>query len=216
MEVDALVCIVSLFFKCKLQLKQNFKIEITYSEYIFLNIGLKLVKTVLNVPSTGRGILISLNLNFVKKKNNFLSCVNLIWILFFCRYGPKYNVSKGSYTQEQIESMIKVVTEAKTTQPITYPVRAALATDSITVFSNLLKSRSENKPTLTIWSSEGDTVDAVALSKLIKDIGVDKVYVDVPADLWAKLDLASAASVATSSMIMVGSVIASIAVTKLI
>ena len=125
-------------------------------------------------------------------------------------------MSKGSYTQEQIESMIKVVTEAKTTQPITYPVRAALATDSITVFSNLLKSRSENKPTLTIWSSEGDTVDAVALSKLIKDIGVDKVYVDVPADLWAKLDLASAASVATSSMIMVGSVIASIAVTKLI
>lgn len=133
------------------------------------------------------------------------------------RYGSKFNIIKGSYTEEQTKKMIAAIAESNTKQSITYPVRAGLAANSITVLSNLLKETSANAPTLTIWSSENDTVDAAALSALVKEIGVDKVYIDVPEDLWLKIDLSSAAqSAAATSFALVGSVIATLAIAKLV
>lgn len=150
-----------------------------------------------------------------------LSIINYVYQLIYCkngfRYGSKYNVITGSYTKEQVNEMIAAVAESDFNQSITYPVRAGLAANAVSVLSNLLNKTSANRPTLTIWSSENDTVDTAALSNVIKEIGVDKVYIDVPEDLWVKLDLSSAApSAAATSITIVGSVIATLAIAKLV
>lgn len=57
----------------------------------------------------------------------------------------------------------------------------------------LLNRTAETNPcTLTIWSSAGDYVDVDALRRLIFSVGVDRVYVDVPEELAARLDLGNA------------------------
>ncbi|XP_071864508.1 protein FAM151B isoform X2 [Bombus fervidus] len=117
------------------------------------------------------------------------------------RYGTKDNVTEGQYTEEQIQSMINILEEQKVTQPITYPVRAGLAANSMKVIKSLMENSSfTNNVTLTVWSSEGDKVDAEMLSTLIRDIGVKKVYVDVPQDLMNKLYLSGASSVMVASI----------------
>ncbi|XP_076628711.1 protein FAM151B isoform X2 [Colletes latitarsis] len=124
------------------------------------------------------------------------------------RYDPAYNDTKGGYTTKQIQAMIDILTEQNVTQPITYPVRAAQATNNVAAIESLMKkSPGSSDATLTIWSSEGDGVDAERLSTLIKQIGVSKVYVDVPADLAKKLDLSGASSVGVASTTTVASLL---------
>ncbi|XP_053980436.1 protein FAM151B isoform X1 [Hylaeus volcanicus] len=114
------------------------------------------------------------------------------------RYGGEANITNGGYTQKQIESMTNVLKEENVTQPITYPVRAGLVANDIDAIESLMK-QSQNNATLTIWSSDGDLVNAERLSTLIKRIGTDKVYVDVPDDLKKRLDLSGASSVGIAS-----------------
>lgn len=95
---------------------------------------------------------------------------------------------------EQIKRMIDALMEYKVTLPITYPVRAGLASNDIDIIKTLLKNTTFSNATLTVWSSEGDPVNVVQLSKLIQDVGVDKVYVDVPQDLKNQLNLSSAST----------------------
>ncbi|KAK0175227.1 hypothetical protein PV327_008993 [Microctonus hyperodae] len=103
------------------------------------------------------------------------------------------NSLADNYSQQQIQEMIDTLSKNNITQRVTYPVRAAIAANSFSLWSELLKNTTKNHPTLTIWSSELDYVDAGKLSKLIRDIGVDKVYVDVPDKLWEKLNISAAA-----------------------
>ncbi|XP_043580204.1 protein FAM151B isoform X2 [Bombus pyrosoma] len=117
------------------------------------------------------------------------------------RYGTKDNVTEGQYTEQQIQNMINILKEQKVTQPITYPVRAGLAANSMKVIKSLMENSSfTSNVTLTVWSSEGDKVDAEKLSTLIRDIGVKKVYIDVPQDLMNKLYLSGASSVMVASI----------------
>ncbi|XP_060821750.1 protein FAM151B isoform X1 [Bombus pascuorum] len=118
------------------------------------------------------------------------------------RYGTKDNVTEGQYTEQQIQSMINILKEQMVTQPITYPVRAGLAANSMEVIKSLMENSCSfaNNVSLTVWSSEGDKVDAEKLSTLIRDIGVKKVYVDVPQDLMNKLHLSGASSVMVASI----------------
>ncbi|XP_046828102.1 protein FAM151B isoform X1 [Vespa crabro] len=111
------------------------------------------------------------------------------------RYGSEFNITEGHYTTEQIQKMIETLTENKVSQSITYPVRAGLVANDISAMKTLLnRSSSFGNVTLTIWSSHGDQVDTKKLSELITTIGVDKVYVDVPEDVWNNLDLTSGSS----------------------
>ncbi|KAL2724186.1 protein FAM151B isoform X2 [Vespula squamosa] len=111
------------------------------------------------------------------------------------RYGSEFNITEGHYTMEQIQKMIDTLTENKVSQSITYPVRAGLAANDISAMKTLIdRSSSFGNVTMTIWSSHGDQVDTKKLSELIKTIGVDKVYVDVPEDVWNNLDLTSGSS----------------------
>lgn len=123
--------------------------------------------------------------------------------LSYFRYGKDFNINEGRYSSEQLQTMINALKENEVTQSVTYPVRAGLAANDIDGIKTLLKNTTFTNATLTIWSSEGDSVDAAKLSKLIKDVGLDKVYVDVPEDLKNKLEL-SAASTMSSTMINLG------------
>ncbi|CAH1183014.1 unnamed protein product [Ceutorhynchus assimilis] len=99
-------------------------------------------------------------------------------------YGANWT---GSYTSEQIQLMINTIHTSNITQEITFPVRGGLAAQSKDLLMNLTGQISGS--TLTIWSSEGDNVNVDDLRQLIKAIGLNRTYVDVPEDLLAKLHL---------------------------
>ncbi|XP_011637578.1 protein FAM151A [Pogonomyrmex barbatus] len=128
-----------------------------------------------------------------------ITSINDSTILYF-RYGKEFNITEGRYSTEQIKNMIDTLTENHVTQPVTYPVRAGLAANDINAIKALLKNTTFTNATLTIWSSEGDSVDAAQLSKLIKEVGINKVYVDVPGDLRRKLDLSAGSAMAPMVM----------------
>ncbi|XP_043258784.1 protein FAM151B [Colletes gigas] len=124
------------------------------------------------------------------------------------RYDAAQNGTKNGYTTKQIQAMIDVLKEQNVTQPITYPVRAALAVNDVAAMESLIKkSPGSSNATLTVWSNEKDVVDADQLSTLIKQIGVSKVYVDVPADLAKKLNLSGASSVGVAATTTVASLL---------
>lgn len=90
--------------------------------------------------------------------------------------------NNDSYTKQNIDDMLEKIKMITSTQPITYPVRANLAVNSISILSELIEKSSKNNPTLTIWSTKDDTYNKTLLNELIKKIGSDKVYVDLPAE----------------------------------
>lgn len=106
------------------------------------------------------------------------------------QWGPNYTV--GSYTSEQIDKMLRVIklNGVNGTHPITFPVRAGIAAQSIKNLQKLVAAINEkSNPTLTIWSSPNDTVNIDKLRQLILAFGVDRVYIDVPEDILKQLDL---------------------------
>ncbi|CAK9821087.1 Protein FAM151B [Anthophora plagiata] len=121
------------------------------------------------------------------------------------RYGVQDNVTEGAYTETQIKEMLEKLKDQSITQPITYPVRAGLAANNITVIKSLI-TNTENV-TLTVWSSKDDKVNAEQLSTLIKDVGVKKVYLDVPEELMKKLDISGASSVTVALITLVMSLV---------
>jgi hypothetical protein len=105
------------------------------------------------------------------------------------RWGANY--SEGQYTDLQVNEMIDGIKRNQIKkQPITFPVRAGIASQSITQLDNLFNSlKDSNTVTFTIWSSDNDFVDVEKLRKMIFHFGIDKVYVDVPRSLSDKLRL---------------------------
>lgn len=124
------------------------------------------------------------------------------------RYGVVPATYSGSYTKEHIQNMIDALARNNITQTVTYPVRAALAARDIALMQDLIK-RSKNKSTLTVWSSLGDSVDSKNLSTLIRTVGVETTYVDVPPIVWNDLKLSSAAhsSLASATLLIIGIII---------
>ncbi|XP_046611418.1 protein FAM151A isoform X1 [Neodiprion virginianus] len=107
------------------------------------------------------------------------------------RYGADYNIIDGSYSEANVEEMINTIKNVS--QPITYPMRAGLVANSWDAIDKLL-NESASGTTVTIWSSDNDTVDDVKLSEVIQKIGVSKVYIDVPEELMNRLHLESSTS----------------------
>ncbi|XP_043802481.1 protein FAM151B isoform X2 [Apis laboriosa] len=134
---------------------------------------------------------------------------------------PKYTLSVGwttsyansenntenidRYTEQQIQRMINTLKEQHVTQPVTYPVRAGLAANDIKAMKMLMENSTESgikNATLTVWSGEGDKVNAEKLSQLIKEIGVENVYVDVPKELMDKLRLSAASNPRPATLVL--------------
>lgn len=100
------------------------------------------------------------------------------------------NFTEGSYTNEQVNDMINGIKTNNVSNPITFPVRAGIAAQSISQLDHLYKSLNEsNYITFTIWSSDNDSVNVEKLREMIFHFGIDKVYVDVPDELSNKLQL---------------------------
>ncbi|XP_014237451.1 protein FAM151B [Trichogramma pretiosum] len=117
----------------------------------------------------------------------------------------------GNYTLEQANIMISKLQDSKTNQSVTYPVRACFVANDdkdTDVLGKLLTNSSSNNPTLTVWSAvEDKNVNATKLSEVIKRIGVEKVYLDVPEELYNKLSLNSAINTKNSKLIQFSSLL---------
>ncbi|KAH8260277.1 hypothetical protein KR026_008801 [Drosophila bipectinata] len=100
---------------------------------------------------------------------------------------------EGEYTEDHCQAMLDTLTQNNvlfTGQSITFPVRAGIAANSEEQLHKLVASvNGTNESTLTVWSSAGDYVDVDKLRKLILGFGVSRVYLDVPEELSAELDL---------------------------
>ncbi|CRK91686.1 CLUMA_CG005334, isoform A, partial [Clunio marinus] len=101
-----------------------------------------------------------------------------------------YNYTDGHYTQEQVDAMINVIKENNITNQITFPVRAGIASQSVTELDHLYRSLNmTNAITFTLWSSVNDSVNVEKLRDMIFHFGVDKVYIDIPEELFNQLNL---------------------------
>ncbi|XP_014468258.1 PREDICTED: protein FAM151B isoform X2 [Dinoponera quadriceps] len=124
------------------------------------------------------------------------------------RYGKKDGVTEGRYLPSQIKMMTDALTDNQVKQSVTYPVRAGLAANDIEVMKKLLNgTTTSSNATLTIWSSEGDFVDVAQLKKLMADVGVDKIYLDVPEDLRKQINHSGAPAALGSATMLVTSVV---------
>lgn len=102
------------------------------------------------------------------------------------------NFTEGQYTEKQIDDMIGAIKDNNLTNfHITFPVRAGILAHSQTQMLRLQKAvqDTKNQVTFTIWSSDSDNVDIEKLRKFIFEIGLDKVYVDVPEEVSSHLRL---------------------------
>lgn len=119
------------------------------------------------------------------------------------------NFTEGTYTTDQVNEMITGIRESGTKNPITFPVRAGIAAQSIDTLDILYKSLNNTNPiTFTIWSSANDFVDIPKLRKMIFHFGLDKVYVDVPKEVSDQLHLNDNSSASTlNSTLLLGLII---------
>jgi Uncharacterized conserved protein (DUF2181) len=101
------------------------------------------------------------------------------------------NYSEGSYTDNQVQTMITTLESNNVNgHPITFPIRAGIAANSLQTLSKLYEATNQTNPTtFTIWSSADDAVDVEKLRNVIFHFGLDKVYVDVPDKLKSQLRL---------------------------
>lgn len=100
--------------------------------------------------------------------------------------------NRSSYRTNDIEAMISSIKNNNISNKycITFPVRAGIATNSIEQLCDLICRVNEtHTATLTIWSSPGDYVNIDKLEKLICCIGFDRVYLDLPGELFNQLKI---------------------------
>ena len=76
-----------------------------------------------------------------------------------------------------MEELYQTLTNSGLTAPITIPLRAALAARSS---QEILSYLGRVEHTLTLWGGATDQVDLQLLYHLVRDVGPDRVYVDVP------------------------------------
>lgn len=86
------------------------------------------------------------------------------------------------YNSKHIEDMLQAINtiiQSDHHSWFTFPVRTALALNSLPELEHLLERGGPNT-TLTLWTAEGDTYDSSKLYHFIDTIGRKRVYVDLP------------------------------------
>lgn len=101
--------------------------------------------------------------------------------------------TEGFYSETNIQCMIDTIKSNKIDMlgaPITFPIRAGIAANSFTQLKKLYEAlKTTNDVTFTIWSSSDDAVDVEKLRNFMYEIGTDHIYVDVPDELKARLNI---------------------------
>jgi hypothetical protein len=94
--------------------------------------------------------------------------------------------------------MVEVLKRHEVRQPLTFPVRAAMAANSGLALARLLDTVPHS--TVTVWSPDTDAVHVGNLREVILHIlGIDCVYVDVPRSLSDELQLSRSERRGTSA-----------------
>lgn len=84
------------------------------------------------------------------------------------------------YSENYINNMIDELFKIKYMKPVTYAVRASFAVNSIPELQYLLET-SPVGSTLSIWCSDPkDIINYPKLVQLIKTIGANRIYLDLP------------------------------------
>ncbi|KOB76696.1 Uncharacterized protein OBRU01_05300, partial [Operophtera brumata] len=99
------------------------------------------------------------------------------------------DVTEGEYSRTQIGAMIKAVDRNHVNQTVTFAVRAGLASNSQPVLLDLMRETARFNCSLTVWSSQGDPVKPERLRALIRTVGLEKIYLDVPSAVAQELNL---------------------------
>lgn len=107
------------------------------------------------------------------------------------------NYTTGSYTAEHIDNMIKAIENNTIKEhPITFPLRAGIAANSLEQIERLIKSvnayQNKNATTITLWTSDNDHIDINKLKEVVNKIGKSKVYIDVPDDIKKQITTSGA------------------------
>lgn len=100
------------------------------------------------------------------------------------------DITVGNYSTSDIDEMTEALSRNHVIRPVTFPVRAGIAAQSVETLTSLVQSSTPGT-TLTLWSPETDPVDYVALKKLIEGLGHNKVYIDIPKAMYNQLQLNS-------------------------
>ena len=96
----------------------------------------------------------------------------------------------GNYSASDIDNMTDALSRNHVTRPVTFPVRAGIAAQSIETLTTLVQASAPGT-TLTLWSPETDPIDYVGLKKLVDGLGHSKVYIDIPKAMYNQLQLNS-------------------------
>ncbi|CAG2063670.1 unnamed protein product [Timema podura] len=122
------------------------------------------------------------------------------------RYGAP-NITSGRYEPEHITSMKEALARNNIIQPLTFPVQAILAAQSIDTLPDLLNMSRINDTTLTIWLSEVEAINITQLKKLIDIVGKNRVYLDLPESIMDQLSSSTSRVAPTTSMGLVVGVV---------
>merc|ERR1711934_710942 len=92
---------------------------------------------------------------------------------------------EGQYSKDDFDKMRNLLLQHNVTSPVTLPLRASLAVNSVEPISEFLLQMENLNPfplSLTIWTGASDQVDRNALHRFIELVGKERVFLDVP---WA-------------------------------
>jgi len=90
---------------------------------------------------------------------------------------------EGQYSKDDFDQMQNILLQHNVTSPVTLPLRASLAVNSVEPISEFLLEMENLNPfplSLTIWTGASDQVDRNALGRFIEIVGKDRVFLDVP------------------------------------
>lgn len=80
------------------------------------------------------------------------------------------------YNSSYIDQLTSLLIDSHVVHPVTFPVHAGIASNSVEMLANLIHS-SVDGTSLTLWCGEGEWVDYRKLSELLNRVGRDKVRV---------------------------------------
>lgn len=132
----------------------------------------------------------------VQKMNNAVLSIgwNTVW-------RPNWEEAYSASNINDMEQVIRsntLINDNSKPMTVNFPIRAVYALKSQNALNNFYKSVKRNNPsatvTYTVWSKNGDTVNAAELQKFIKSYGIENIYIDLPDDLRGKLNLGNGAS----------------------
>ncbi|KAG0711845.1 Phosphorylated CTD-interacting factor 1 [Chionoecetes opilio] len=103
----------------------------------------------------------------------------------------------SGYTRADVKRVAQLLEKHSVTQPVTFPIRAALLPHSLEDLEWLVDQVADS--TITLWSAEKDTIDPAALITLRDLLGPEAVFFDLPQAQMIQVTAADLTSKAKSA-----------------